>query len=135
VEKALADVSPDKLTLIRGAVDGDAYSRLLHSADIVLFPYAIEFYGWASSGIFAEAMSLGKVAVATQGTWPAQQLEKFHGGGVVFKALNAESVADATLEAVRMLPQLRDLAARAAPAWRRHHCAANLVDKLLALMS
>jgi glycosyltransferase involved in cell wall biosynthesis len=135
VEKTLADVPADKLTLVRGAVDTDAYGRLLHLADIVLFPYATEFYGWASSGIFAEAMSLAKVAVATQGTWPAQQLEKFHGGGVVFKTLNAESVAVATLDAVRMLPQLRERAARAAPAWRRHHCAANLVDKLLALIA
>jgi glycosyltransferase involved in cell wall biosynthesis len=134
VEKALADVPADKLTLIRGAVDADAYSRLLHSADIVLLPYATEFYGWASSGIFAEAMSLGKVAVATHGTWPAQQLEKFGGGGVVFKALNAEGVTAATLDAVRMLPQLGERAARAAPAWRRHHCAANLVDTLLALI-
>jgi glycosyltransferase involved in cell wall biosynthesis len=135
VEKALADVSPDKLTLIRGAVDAEAYSRLLHSADIVLLPYAIEFYGWASSGIFAEAMSLGKVAVATQGTWPAQQLERFQGGGVVFKTLDAESAVNATLDAVRMLPQLRERAAQAAPAWRRHHCAVNLVDNLLALIS
>jgi glycosyltransferase involved in cell wall biosynthesis len=135
VEKALLSVPPDKLTLVRGAVDADAYSRLLQLADIVLLPYATEFYGWASSGIFAEAMSLGKVAVATQGTWPAQQLEKFHGGGVVFKTLDAESVANATLDAVRMLPLLRERAARAAPAWRRHHCAVNLVDNLLALIS
>src|SRR6266851_646687 len=89
VQKAVADVPADKLTVIGGTVDADAYSRLLHLADIVLLPYASEFYGWASSGIFAEAMSLGKVAVVTHGTWAAQQLEKFRGGGVVFKTLNA----------------------------------------------
>jgi glycosyltransferase involved in cell wall biosynthesis len=134
-ERAVADVPPDKLTLVRGTVDAGAYRRLLHMADIVLLPYASEFYGWASSGIFAEAMSLGKVAVATQGTWPAQQLEKFRGGGVVFKTLNAESVAGAVRDAVRMLPQLRERAVQAAPAWRKHHCAASLADKLLALIS
>jgi glycosyltransferase involved in cell wall biosynthesis len=133
VEKALDDVPADGLTLVRGAVDAVAYRRLLHSADIVLFPYAPEFYGWASSGIFAEAMSLGKVAVVTSGTWPARQLETFAGGGVVSRTLDAEGVAAATLQAVRTLPQLRERAARAAPAWRKHHSPANFVDRLLAL--
>jgi glycosyltransferase involved in cell wall biosynthesis len=135
LERSVADVPPDKLTLVRGTVDAGAYSRLLNMADIVLLPYVIEFYGWASSGIFAEAMSLGKVAVATHGTWPAQQLEKFRGGGVVFKTLNAESVAGAIRDAVRILPQLRERAAQAAPAWRKYHCPANLADRLLALVS
>jgi glycosyltransferase involved in cell wall biosynthesis len=133
VEKKLAEVGPDKLTLVAGTVDAESYRRLLHGADIVLLPYAREFYGWASSGIFSEAMSLGKVVVATEGTWPAQQIEKFGGGGVVFKSLDAASVADATMRAVRSLPQLKERAARAASAWRRHHCPASFVDRLFAL--
>src|SRR5262249_41902175 len=100
VEKALQRHAPDRVTLIVGAVESDAYSRLLHRADIVLLPYVREFYGWASSGIFCEAMSLGKVTVVTEGTWPAQQLEKFAGGGVKVASVDAGSVADAIGRAV-----------------------------------
>ncbi len=130
---ALAQVPADRLTLIDGAIDADAYGRLLGGADIVLLPYAREFYGWASSGIFAQAMSLGKVIVASQGTWPAEQLEKFGGGGVIIKTLDAGGVADAVRAAVRALPRLRERAAAAAAAWRAQHCPARFIDRLLEL--
>lgn len=133
LESALAAVPSEKLTLIKGTVDAPTYRRLLEEADMVLLPYAKEFYGWASSGIFSEAMSLGKVTIVTEGTWPAQQLEKFRGGGIVFRTLDAASVAGAVRKAVRALPELKLRAASAAPAWREHHSAANFTDKLLAL--
>jgi glycosyltransferase involved in cell wall biosynthesis len=133
LKKAAAQLPQDKLTLIEGTVDADAYERLLRAADIVLLPYAKEFYGWASSGIFAESMSLGKVIVAAAGTWPAQQLEKFGGGGVIIKTLDAAGIAEAIGATVRSLTPLRERAAAAVPAWRAHHSAASFVDKLLAL--
>ena len=135
LESALAAVPSDKLTLIKGTLDGSAYRRLLGEADMVLLPYAKEFYGWASSGIFSEAMSLGKVTIVTEGTWPAQQLEKFRGGGIVFKTLDAASVAEAVRKAAGTLPELKERATRAAPVWRKHHSAANFTDQLLALVS
>src|SRR5262249_1099311 len=116
VEKALAELAPDQVSLIVGTLEADAYSRLLRRADIVLLPYVRAFYGWASSGIFSEAMSLGKVTVVTEGTWPAQQLEKFGGGGVTFTNVDVESIAGAIGRAVRALPQLHARAAQAAPA-------------------
>ena len=133
LKKATAQLPPEKLTLIEGTVDADAYARLLRGADIVLLPYAREFYGWASSGIFSEAMSLAKVIVASEGTWPAQQLEKFAGGGVIIKTLDAAGIADAIGAAVRSLKPLQERASAAAAAWRAHHSAASFVDKLLAL--
>lgn len=135
LQDALAAVPSDKLTLIKGTLDAAAYRRLLDSADMVLLPYAKEFYGWASSGIFSEAMSLAKVTIVTEGTWPAQQLEKFRGGGVAVKTLDAASFAEAMRNAVRALPELKERAARAASAWREHHSAANFTDQLLALAS
>src|SRR5262249_34869955 len=129
LQDALAGVPSDKLTLIKGTVDAADYRRLLDSADMVLLPYAKEFYGWASSGIFSEAMSLGKVTIVTEGTWPAQQLEKFRGGGVAFKTLDAASVAAAVRTAMHTLPELKEHAARAASSWRVHHSAANYTDK------
>jgi len=133
LKKAAAQLPQGKLTLIEGTVDADAYERLLRAADIVLLPYAKEFYGWASSGIFSESMSLGKVIVAAAGTWPAQQVEKFGGGGVIVKTLDAAGIADAVGAAVRSLTLLRERANAAVTAWRAHHSPARFVDKLLAL--
>jgi Glycosyl transferases group 1 len=135
VEKALAEFAPDQVTVVPGTADAESYAALLHQSDIVLLPYAPEFYGWASSGIFSEAMSLGKVTVVTERTWPAQQLEKFGGGGVTFRNLDGDGVADAIGRAVRALPQLAERAAQAAPAWRRHHSPVSFVDKLLAFVA
>jgi glycosyltransferase involved in cell wall biosynthesis len=135
VEPALAQFAPDRVTLILGTVNADAYAALLQKADILLLPYAPEFYAWASSGIFCEAMSLGKVVVVTERTWAARQLEKFGGGGVTFANVNVESVAAAIGRAVRDLPRLAERAAQAAPGWRRHHSPASFVDRMLALAS
>ena len=135
LETALADVSSAELTLIKGTVDAPAYRRLLESAGMVLLPYAKEFYGWASSGIFSEAMSLGKVTIVTEGTWPAQQLERFRGGGIAVKTLDAVNLAEGVRKAMAALPELKERAAQAAAPWREHHSVANFTDKLLALAS
>ena len=71
--------------------------------------------------------------VVSEGTWPAQQIEKFGGGGVTFRNVDVESIADAIGRAMRALPDLKARAAQAAGPWRRHHSAASFVDRLLAL--
>jgi glycosyltransferase involved in cell wall biosynthesis len=133
LESACKGVPAEALTLVRGAVDPGRYRELMASADIVLLPYVREFYGWASSGIFAEAMSAGKVVIATEGTWPAAQLAQFGGGGITVKDASGEAAALAVRTAAQRFPELKDRAIKAMPAWNRFHSAAGLVDKLLAL--
>jgi glycosyltransferase involved in cell wall biosynthesis len=135
LREAVAGTSPDKLTLIEQAVDFEEYTGLLNRADIVLLPYAKEFYGWASSGIFSEAMSLGKIVIVTEGTWAAEQLEKFAGGGLAIKAPTVDHIADAITVALRTLTSLQERALKAASAWRRYHCPENFVDTLIGLVS
>jgi glycosyltransferase involved in cell wall biosynthesis len=89
LQRDLAGCPADAVTLTVGAVDAEAYRRFLQQAQIVLLPYAKEFYGWASSGIFSEALSLGKVVIVTADTWLARQLEKFHGGGVTVAGIES----------------------------------------------
>jgi len=135
LKEAFSKTPSGAVTLVDNPVDAATYRKFLHDADIVLLPYAREFYAWASSGIFTEALSIGKVVVVPQGTWLAHQIERFHAGGTMFSAFNASSVADAVLRAVQSLPQLTQLASTAAPRWTSHHSPSRFVDKMLALIS
>lgn len=135
LKEAFAKTPPGAVTLVDNAVDAATYRKFLNEADIVLLPYAREFYGWASSGIFTEALSIGKVVVVPEGTWLARQVEKFHAGGVIFSAFNAKSIAEAVQRAVRSLPQLTQLASTAAPEWTTYHSPRRFVDTMLSLTS
>jgi glycosyltransferase involved in cell wall biosynthesis len=135
LQKEIAGCPADAVTLTVGAVDPEAYRRFLQQAQIVLLPYAKEFYGWASSGIFSEAMSSGKVVVVTADTWLSRQLEKFNGGGVTVAGLNAQEIAGAIRQAVGSLPQLTKLASTAAPLWRKQNSPSSFVDKVLGLVA
>jgi glycosyltransferase involved in cell wall biosynthesis len=135
LQRELAGVPADAVTLTVGAVDAETYRRFLQRAQIVLLPYAKEFYGWASSGIFSEAMSLGKVVIVTADTWPALQLEKFHGGGVTVAGPNAQEIADAIRYAVHSLAELTKSASAAAPLWKEHNSPSRFVDAVLSLVA
>ncbi len=134
LQRDIAGCPANAVTLTVGAVDAETYRRFLQQAQIVLLPYAKEFYGWASSGIFSEAMSLGKVVIVTADTWLARQLDIFHGGGVTVAGLNAQEIAGAVRQAVRSLPELTKRASAAAPLWKKHNSPSSFVDRVLGLV-
>lgn len=59
-------------------LDLAAYYQLIETANIILLPYIGHSYQSQSSGIFAEALSLGKIIVAPQNSWMGRQLNKFN---------------------------------------------------------
>src|SRR5262249_30390871 len=73
-----------RVTFLSGPLGRGDYARLMNEADIILLPYSSAFYGWASSGILAEALSLGKVVVVPDQTWLSRQMKDFKSGGVAF---------------------------------------------------
>ena len=46
-------------------------------SDIILLPYAPSSYRFRTSGIFVEAITMGKIALTTKNTWMAYELEKY----------------------------------------------------------
>ena len=132
-ELACSTVPGKFLSIVRGAVADAQYRELLSRSDVILLPYARELYSWASSGIFAEAMSGAKVVIATQGTWPAAQLARFNGGGVIVSAASGEAIASAVRDVTRQFPVLQQRAMKAAPAWNAHHSPDAFASKLLAM--
>ena len=67
----LKSMSGDCLTLIEEKMSMSQYYDVLAKADIVLLCYNKDHYRARSSGIAVEAVSLGKLVIATPGTFPA----------------------------------------------------------------
>lgn len=63
--------------IIDEMLNAEDYYNFIESSDIILLPYAGFTYHSQSSGIFAEAMSRGKIVVAPIGTWMGNQLMGF----------------------------------------------------------
>lgn len=93
---------PD-VRLIEGALSPEQYFAELRRADIVLLPYSKDFYRFCSSGIFGEAIALGKAIVLPQGTAAARQARDYDLGVVVAEEYTAASFAAAIRTAVGSL--------------------------------
>ena len=133
VAAATADpaMQGENVRLITTSMSEPDYFACLNDADIVLLPYDSNFYRNAHSGVFTEAVWLGKVTVCPGETWMARQLAKHEGGGVCFDAFTAAVITDALEQVVLEWPRQRDRARRAASQWQEQNNSARFVEGLL----
>lgn len=123
VAEAIAEFShdlPPNVTLLRDALDTDAYRALLKSADVVLAPYWRSIYEGRTSGVFLEAAAAGKPVITTRDTWMSDEMAR-HGAGLLIGDRSAEELARAIRTAARDHGELAAAAARAAPQCREVH--------------
>lgn len=71
--KLLSSIDPCVKTYNR-ELSQEEYWNIFYQADIVLLPYDADEYRARTSGIFAEAMALGKHAVIPRGTWMEKEI-------------------------------------------------------------
>lgn len=139
-------VNPDKLTIkakerlsdfgknvvmIDRILETEEYYNLIANADAVLIPYCASFYYARTSGIFAEAVAMGKPVVIPRNTWMERQLLKFDGGGVTFEDGDPASLAEAILEFVEKYQEIGKKTIGCAQRWKQNHNAQTFVDALL----
>jgi hypothetical protein len=62
---------------IKNVLSREEYLKYLMEADLILLPYDPIVYREGSSGIFVEAVCLGKIPVVKEGSWLAYELKKF----------------------------------------------------------
>lgn len=118
------------VTLLQGSPDTSVFYSWLQEADAILVPYNPALYGGQTSGIFAEAVGLGKPVITSPGSWMARQITSGRAAGTVM----ADYSAGGLIEAVRNFLRNRDhheqqAAAMAAP-WRAFHNSTTFVDLL-----
>ncbi len=107
------------------------YMEFVRQSDIVLLPYDYRAFTGRTSGVFAESIGFGKVAVVPRGTWMAEQLRNNRGAGTVFEQHTPESIAAAVGEAMARIDGLRAKADHCADAWRREEHISTFLDRML----
>lgn len=53
------------------------YEKWMHQIQVVLLPYDPQVYHSGTSGIFVEAVCAGAIPLVTEGTWMAQECERY----------------------------------------------------------
>lgn len=76
----LKSLKSENIKLIESNLTELEYFQMLNNSDIVLLPYNSLSYYAQTSGIFTEALSMGKPVIVTKNTWMSIQLEKFSSG-------------------------------------------------------
>ena len=123
-----------EVRIVEGALSPQAYFELLATADIVLLPYALSYYGTCSSGVFAEAAALGKVIVVPEGTVAARQGRDYGLGVVPAREWTAPALAEAVGAALRDCTKLEARARAAANRFREEQSTHTFWDRLMAAL-
>jgi hypothetical protein len=117
--------------LFIGPSDEVQHHHHLRRSDILLLPYDGLAFQQRTSGVFAESVAFGKVAVAPKGTWMAEQIQAGRGAGTLFEDHSAISIATAVGEAVADLGSLRTQAHGLMEVWRREHSVGKFLERMV----
>ena len=127
----LSEIGPCVQTFDR-SLSQEEYWKIFHQADIVLLPYDTEEYRARTSGIFAEAMALGKHAVIPRGTWMENEVKGMEDTVSLFEGGSSLSLIEAVLKALAFVSG-SDQASRSHSRWREKHNAKSFIHILLNL--
>lgn len=127
----LADGIPG-IVVLSGPLAAAEYEQEMRKADVILIPHRREYYRYALSGIFTEALSMGKPVVVAADTYMAEEL-KTCGAGVCFEDGNPRSFAYAIRSALEDIENLNRRAVETRSAWRDIHSAERYVTELASM--
>lgn len=113
---------------VEGPLTSPQYAGLMASAAFVLLPYDPALYLGRSSGVFAEALALGKPVIVPDTGWMADGTHPDH--GVTFSY--PDGLAQAVEAALADYPRLRRGAKTRSAEWQALHNPERLVTALLA---
>ncbi len=121
------------LRVLDGPLTSEAYQTESQKLDVVLLPYDPKQFGMRGSGVFTEAVTSGKLIVATQGTWAAQEIRNQTAVGEIFENYDSQSLAYAVLRLCDRFEVARQLALSLASKSKGKNSPAAYVDRLLSL--
>jgi glycosyltransferase involved in cell wall biosynthesis len=128
--QSIAGLRGPHVTLYPDSLDDEEYVQFLDSLDVVLLPYTLQHYHSQTSGVFAEAMALGKSVIVPRGSWMARQLDNY-GGGAAFNPDDAEDLARQVLAFIDGGVE-SEAAAERAKRWTQFHNPTNFLSLIFA---
>ncbi len=123
------------VSIYSGKLSKEKYLNLMMDADIIFLPYKKISYMYSTSGVFTEAMSLGKVVVVPGDTWIERELIKYNGGGKSFQNDKIREIYGALKEAVEDFETQSKKAKAAADDFRKWHNMDNFMNMVLEFAS
>lgn len=121
----------EQVTLVLEIPSTADYYAILHDCDIALLCYDPIHYRYEPSGVFAEAMTAGKVMVISAHSSLEREAQRFNAGFTSARDFSAAALADAIKQAVRDYEDLSRRSRAATDRARQFHSAENLVAYLL----
>jgi glycosyltransferase involved in cell wall biosynthesis len=116
--------------LIESALSVEEYYKLMRRIDVLVLPYR-ERYETTGSGVFIEALSLGKVLVIPKRGWMAECTLMCGSQPATFDAAETASVSTAIRSSVENFASLRMKAIKAAQVWNTHQAAGSKIQSWL----
>lgn len=95
-----------RIQMHRGEMSQGEYQEAMKNGHIVLLPYRPECYMLQTSGIFSEAMAMGRVCIIPENTWMADMARSYGEGCVVYDRHDPDCIAEAILTGLENLPRL-----------------------------
>jgi glycosyltransferase involved in cell wall biosynthesis len=129
VQRRLKAAAVPGVEIVEEVLSRERFLGALAAADFVVVPYQAEAYRYRTSGIFAEAVALGKPVITTRGSWMAGEL----GGDepLLYTSGSPDDLARAIRGAAELSPELGAGAARRRSAWNAFHNPASFYDLLV----
>jgi glycosyltransferase involved in cell wall biosynthesis len=122
------------IEVIAGAFTATEYQQKMSDSDLLLIPHRRQFYKSALSGIFTEALAMGKPVIVASDTYMADEL-KHYGSGLCFEDGDPIALAEAMRKAMGDIQKLRHRALEAQSAWQAIHNAERYVTELSAIVN
>jgi glycosyltransferase involved in cell wall biosynthesis len=119
------------VTIQHGEMSQDEYQAIFRSSDIVLLPYRPETYRLRTSGIFAEAMALGKVVVTSPHTWMAEMAQRHGGAIIVAEEFSVDSMVSAILKSLSDFPVMSQQMKEISRYWREEMGMKSFIGEIL----
>ena len=127
----IAPAAGPHVTIVCGTLSSDDYYVFINEIDILLVHYDPEHYAYTSSGLFTEAVLLGKVAVIPAGTSMEREAQRLGTGYASVANFSAQALGRALCRALAEYPVLSERSRAATEAARRYHNADTLVSYLI----
>lgn len=116
--------------LVEAGLSVEDYYALMGRIDVLILPYR-ERYETTGSGVFIEALSLGKVLVIPQRGWMAECALMCGSQPITFDTADTMSVSKAIERSVENFNSLRIKAIKAAQVWNTHQAAGSQIQSWL----
>lgn len=122
--------SSENVNLIDKELSPIDYEDALKKLDIVALPYQISYYHSQTSGIMAEAASLGKPCVVPKGTWMSLQMQSGRVAGASFEPGHLEDFIQQVQTVIKDFSNYKGIALDRMSDWNNFHNSDNFVNKL-----